>query len=82
MAVVGLVVVGCWFGCRRDVSVVGLVVVGTCQLLVWCRRDVSVVGFVVVGTCQLLVLAAQGQVYHFQNLQLTQLKEGLCSCCP
>ena len=29
------------------------------------------------GACDLLVLAAGGQVYHIQSLQLRQLKEGL-----
>ena len=43
-----------------------------------CVRTAVVMTLVVVGTCQLFVLAAQGQVYHFQNLQLSQLKEGLC----
>ncbi|KAI0223218.1 hypothetical protein LSAT2_025562 [Lamellibrachia satsuma] len=31
------------------------------------------------GACDLLVLAACGQVYHFQNLQLRQLKQALVS---
>ena len=33
--------------------------------------------FVLSGACDLLVLAAGGQVYHIQSLQLRQLREGL-----